>query len=218
MFVRKFNEQQGKKIRGLSPEALSVFRKYDWPGNIRELENVIEHAFIMETGNLISLGALPQSLLNKTGTVLPEYSDPYDHPVLGKIGMEHDLVGENSNQPLSSQSDPEPLKSSRGVYGFSARSDFADDNEMKGFQEVSDEVNDEAADEGEEGVEFLGQGNASMGLDFNAQKEAFEKEFIIKALKTFKGRINQTALHANIPKKTLLRKIEKYGINAKDFS
>lgn len=59
--------------------------------------------------------------------------------------------------------------------------------------------------------------SGSESLDFNAQKEAFEKEFIIKALKTFKGRINQTALHANIPKKTLLRKIEKYGINAKDY-
>ena len=47
--------------------------------------------------------------------------------------------------------------------------------------------------------------------------EAFEREFIIKALKMFKGRINQTALHANIPKKTLLRKIEKYGINARDY-
>ncbi|MCB0348312.1 MAG: sigma-54-dependent Fis family transcriptional regulator, partial [Bdellovibrionales bacterium] len=52
---------------------------------------------------------------------------------------------------------------------------------------------------------------------FNAQKEAFEKEFIIKALKTFKGRINQTALHANIPKKTLLRKIEKYGLNPREY-
>ena len=59
---------------------------------------------------------------------------------------------------------------------------------------------------------------SAEALDFNAQKEAFEKEFIIKALKTFKGRINQTALHANIQKKTLLRKIEKYGINAKEFS
>jgi DNA-binding NtrC family response regulator len=48
--------------------------------------------------------------------------------------------------------------------------------------------------------------------------EEFEKQFIIKALKTFKGRINQTALHANIPKKTLLRKIEKYGIVAKEYA
>ena len=55
-------------------------------------------------------------------------------------------------------------------------------------------------------------------LDFTRHKEAFEKEFILKALKMFKGRINQTALHANIPKKTLLRKIEKYGIRAKDFA
>jgi two-component system response regulator HydG len=55
-------------------------------------------------------------------------------------------------------------------------------------------------------------------LDFNRQKEHFEKEFIIRALKTFKGRINQTALHANIPKKTLLRKIEKYGIVAREYS
>jgi DNA-binding NtrC family response regulator len=60
--------------------------------------------------------------------------------------------------------------------------------------------------------------NTEGSLDFTKQKEAFEKEFIIKALKAFKGRINQTALHANIPKKTLLRKIEKYGINARDYS
>jgi DNA-binding NtrC family response regulator len=33
----------------------------------------------------------------------------------------------------------------------------------------------------------------------------------------FNGRINQTALHANIPKKTLLRKLEKYGLTAKDY-
>ena len=55
-------------------------------------------------------------------------------------------------------------------------------------------------------------------LDFEANKEEFERQFLIAALKTFKGRINQTAIHANIPKKTLLRKLEKYGINARDYS
>jgi DNA-binding NtrC family response regulator len=54
-------------------------------------------------------------------------------------------------------------------------------------------------------------------LDFQSQKEEFEKHFIISALKVFNGRINQTALHANIPKKTLLRKLEKYGLTAKDY-
>jgi two-component system, NtrC family, response regulator HydG len=66
---------------------------------------------------------------------------------------------------------------------------------------------------GEEMVRITGD-----ALDFNKHKEAFEREFIVKALKQFKGRINQTALHANIPKKTLLRKIEKYGLNARDYA
>jgi DNA-binding NtrC family response regulator len=54
-------------------------------------------------------------------------------------------------------------------------------------------------------------------LDFQANKEEFERQFLISALKAFKGRINQTALHANIPKKTLLRKLQKYGIIAKEY-
>jgi len=55
-------------------------------------------------------------------------------------------------------------------------------------------------------------------LDFQANKEAFERQFLVSALKAFKGRINQTALHANIPKKTLLRKLQKYGISAKEYN
>ena len=55
-------------------------------------------------------------------------------------------------------------------------------------------------------------------LDFQANKEEFERQFLMSALKAFKGRINQTALHANIPKKTLLRKLEKYGISAKNYT
>jgi DNA-binding NtrC family response regulator len=55
-------------------------------------------------------------------------------------------------------------------------------------------------------------------FDFQASKEEFEKQFLINALRAFRGKINQTALHANIPKKTLLRKLEKYGITAKDYN
>ena len=81
--------------------------------------------------------------------------------------------------------------------------------------EVDTDCETDASDEvtHEEIVTISGE-----NLDFNKHKEAFEREFIVKALKMFKGRINQTALHANIPKKTLLRKIEKYGIIAKDYA
>lgn len=56
-----------------------------------------------------------------------------------------------------------------------------------------------------------------MVMDFQVAKDLFEKEFIVWALRQNKGKINQTALKANIPKKTLLRKIEKYEIHAKDY-
>ena len=61
-------------------------------------------------------------------------------------------------------------------------------------------------------------GQYSGPLDFDKFKEESEKEFIIKALQTNKGKINKTVAHANIPKNTLLRKIKKYGINVKDYT
>jgi DNA-binding NtrC family response regulator len=54
-------------------------------------------------------------------------------------------------------------------------------------------------------------------MDFQREKEDFEKTFIIRALKANSGRINMTARNVNIPKKTLLRKIEKYAINPREY-
>jgi len=157
-FIRKFNERQGKKIISASPEALNCLRKYDWPGNIRELENVIEHAFILAEGNQLRIRSLPETVLRAAGV---------------------DMSAANFER-----ADVQHMSDSENIVEDSA--DLI-------------QINDDH-------------------LDFNKHKEAFEKEFILKALKMFKGRINQTALHANIPKKTLLRKIEKYAINARDFT
>ena len=59
---------------------------------------------------------------------------------------------------------------------------------------------------------------STNALDFELFKEQAEKDFIIQALKANKGKINQTVAQANIPKNTLLRKMRKYNILAKDFS
>ncbi len=142
LFVNKFNGSHKRDIAGVTVDSLASLKKYDWPGNIRELENVIEHAFIIETGPKITVASLPEKV----------------------TGLDPDVAA------LAAAGEAAPASS-----------------------------NQEA-------------------LDFSKQKELFEKEFIIKALKIFKGRINQTALNANIPKKTLLRKIEKYAINPREFS
>ncbi len=61
-FITRFNRLQQKSIQGISPETLSLLMAHDWPGNIRELENVIERAFILCNEGQIEMGHLPEEL------------------------------------------------------------------------------------------------------------------------------------------------------------
>jgi transcriptional regulator with PAS, ATPase and Fis domain len=61
-FVARFNRLQQKSLSGISAEALSLLMAHDWPGNIRELENVIERAFILCGEGDIGIGHLPMEL------------------------------------------------------------------------------------------------------------------------------------------------------------
>jgi PAS domain S-box-containing protein len=61
-FIGRFNRLRGKDILGVSPDVLRILLAHDFPGNVRELENVIEHAFILCSGGLIRPEHLPDSL------------------------------------------------------------------------------------------------------------------------------------------------------------
>ena len=137
-FVDKFNLEHNAKITGISAEAIGTLESFHWPGNIRELENAVEHAFVVENSEQITFFSLPEYI-----------------------------------RKASRKSSP----------SIAAR---------------------------QSAITF-------ENMDWEKGKEAFEREFIIQALKTNQGRINLTAEQANIPKNTLLRKIKKYSINPKEF-
>lgn len=150
---------------------MELLKAHAWPGNIRELENVIEHAFVIESGTEITPSSLPDTL---TG-------------------------GRSLHTTAQDTSTSE-----------------TDDDDL---------LSDESDGDGDESIATIQVTAGPVGaaidinrLDFQASKEEFERQFLISALKAFKGRINQTALHANIPKKTLLRKLQKYGITARDYN
>jgi len=61
-FIAKYNRELGRNITGIDEQALYALANYDYPGNIRELENIIEHGIIMADGGTISAGDLPETV------------------------------------------------------------------------------------------------------------------------------------------------------------
>ena len=62
-FIRKFNARMGKRVVGVSNEALKFLLEYEYPGNVRELENIMEHAFVLCKDELIRPDCLPKEIL-----------------------------------------------------------------------------------------------------------------------------------------------------------
>lgn len=71
-FLKKFSRHSGNRVKGISPEALVMLTHYAWPGNIRELENVMERAVYMANTSLITPEELPACIL--TSCTPPEHS------------------------------------------------------------------------------------------------------------------------------------------------
>ena len=70
-FIRRFSEDSSSKVSGISREAMDVLLKYDFPGNVRELENTIHRAMVLARGRLVSTSDLPLHL----GELEPEKKD-----------------------------------------------------------------------------------------------------------------------------------------------
>ncbi len=68
-FLKKANNNLNKEIKGFTDETILLFQKYDWPGNLRELKNVIKRAVLLSSGEYIETGALPKEVVE---TVTPE--------------------------------------------------------------------------------------------------------------------------------------------------
>lgn len=78
-FINKYSKLCGKEIYGLSPEAMNTLMVYNFPGNIRELENIIEYATVVCKNSLIRIQNLPENLLrapeSKNNAVTKETSE-----------------------------------------------------------------------------------------------------------------------------------------------
>ncbi len=65
-FLTRFNHSKRTEIAGLDPDALTMLTEYDWPGNIRELENMIERLVVLKKQGVLSIEDLPEKICRKS--------------------------------------------------------------------------------------------------------------------------------------------------------
>jgi DNA-binding NtrC family response regulator len=70
-FMRRFNEKLGKSTEGLSDEAMALLRRHPWPGNIRELENLLERTVLFTDHAVIQVSDLPPDLIRVSPSAAP---------------------------------------------------------------------------------------------------------------------------------------------------
>ncbi len=89
-FIRKFNAKTGKKIISVSPNVMSTLMNHDFLGNIRELENIIEHGFVLCHGSIIKREHLPPELIRIEKD--SEIKDILSTPVTESIDEQNQII------------------------------------------------------------------------------------------------------------------------------
>ena len=87
-FLKKYNDKMNKAIGGISTEAMEILKKYDYPGNVRELENLLERTVALEGGSMV----LPESLPPMVNTVSGRKMASSNEIEMGNEGVELDKV------------------------------------------------------------------------------------------------------------------------------
>jgi len=101
-FLKKHSAKANKRIEGFSQKAMDVFMSYSFPGNVRELENIIERAVILEKTSLIKPENLPQSInLFAIETIDPNRIKTIDESTKDYTEKVLELVGHNKSKAAS---------------------------------------------------------------------------------------------------------------------
>jgi PAS domain S-box-containing protein len=101
--IAKYNQLQGKDIAGVSDRVMARLMEYDYPGNVRELENVIEQAFVLCRGGLLELEHLPPELRASASHIEYEESRPMSLEAMERFLIEETLRRRDGNRKQVAQ-------------------------------------------------------------------------------------------------------------------
>ncbi|RKY75296.1 sigma-54-dependent Fis family transcriptional regulator, partial [candidate division KSB1 bacterium] len=185
-FAREFCEKNNIPFKGFSPEALQIMKEYSWPGNIRELKNVIERSIILSKGNQIDKDMIEphlESVIGNNERALPvimnKSPDQAERELIYRALVELRLAVEDIRS-------------------------FIRQNYSHPFKPIAHPIANE--------VHIAPVNDSNNSDDESLNLRDMEKNMIDKALKKYKGNRRKAAKALGIGERTLYRKIKEHGI------
>ncbi|MDR2460288.1 MAG: sigma-54 dependent transcriptional regulator [Deltaproteobacteria bacterium] len=220
-FLKRLRKTKGVNITKVAPEALQVLVSYSWPGNIRELENLMERMVILAEGDTITLEDLPARLTNLKGPSENDKNIPLVQSFLERVG-----------RPLSPEPEDnlgtDPAAKIEDTHSSSAPSAKEREDKREKIEALATPLNPEALNEvethpgpdnpplekGELDPKILGlmapiTDFPEEGINLNALVKEYETLVIDAALNKAGGYKNAAAKLLNINRTTLQEKLRK---------
>jgi DNA-binding NtrC family response regulator len=191
--VRKFNERLKKNVSGVSDEALAALEAHSWPGNIRELENVLERTILFCKAERIERHDLPAELTAHAGEVAAASGGQ----AAGGGGGQ--AIPERGDRNDRSERTERP-----GGAGGADRVPVA----------ISDEEDSDGAADAMSSSEL--SGDTSLKDIVRAETSRVERELIVKALDETSGNVTQAARLLKISRKSLQMKMKEFGLRDRE--
>jgi DNA-binding NtrC family response regulator len=103
-FVEKYSKENKKRVTGITEEAMDILNQYLWPGNIRELRNVMERAVVLAGAEKVGVGELPDRVKRTDApggeTTLKERLERYEENIIRDVLQSHEWNKEQAAQEL----------------------------------------------------------------------------------------------------------------------
>lgn len=200
-YIKIFNREVNKNITGISPKAKIILEQYPWPGNARELQNVIERICLLENTDIIHSNHIPLEIVERVAVLSPdtEFNEKY-------VGDLKQLENTKSLKPQVNMSGSDKKDD---IFPNTKRTTHYSDNETN--YSYSNHI--KPLSPGENAKDYLIRGLINYILEFpEFTLKSVEMELIKKALMIVDGNQTKSSKLLGISRDSLRYKMHKYNL------
>ncbi|MBI4512637.1 MAG: sigma-54-dependent Fis family transcriptional regulator [Gemmatimonadetes bacterium] len=228
-FIRQFSREYGREFRGIAPEALDMLVRYDWPGNIRELRNLIESMVVLAPGSVIRPEDIPtevrggttrRATLATTAPLVPrraaEVTPPPEMEFIFRTLVELKLDVEDLRREFEEykRRHPELLDRAREPAEAGRPAWVEAPAEAEPVEPAAPWEGREVAEVAAVAAESDASGDPGIRFQPGMRMEELERAAIIATLRAVGGNRRKAAEALGIGERTLYRKLKEYDIQA----